>query len=391
MAEAVVTTARQLTVAHAMRAYLLPTETFIYNQISSLKRYRPVVVAQQRRTNGAFPLADGAISQELISPGLARIELTAYRFGRVALPSGIRALADYMARSDVRILHYHYLTDARYLIALKRRHDVPAVVSGYGYDVASFPKRGRGLGRRYLQPIFGPIDLFLAMSEDMRQDMLSAGIPEEKIVVHYYGTDTRRFRYPERTYVGDHRPRILYVGALLERKGPHLVLEALRRIQGDVPLDWELTFVGDGPLRPQLEETVARLGWSERVTFTGHVSYLDERLIDFYRRADVFMHPSVTFRNVKEGIPGTVVEAMASGLPVVSSLHAGIPAVIDSGVHGLLAEEKDVEELAAHVRLLLENPDLRQRLGSAAAQRASEELDLTARTKHLELIYDRLS
>lgn len=382
---------RKPTVAHAMRAYLLPTETFIYNQISSLQRYHPVVVAHQRRTNTPFPLADGAISQELLKPREAGVERFAYRYGRVALRGGNRALVDFMADQGVEILHYHYLTDARFLVSLKRQFDVPAIVSCYGYDVASFPERWGGMGRRYLQSTFETMDLFLAMSDDMKTDMLSIGVPEDRIHVHYHGVDTTRFRFPERSYAATDRTQILYVGALLERKGPHLVIEALRRIEGESPLDWELTFVGDGTLRHRLEETVETLGWSQRVNFVGHVNHLDDHLIDFYRRADVFMHPSVKFKNVKEGIPGTIVEAMASGLPVISSYHAGIPAVIDSGVHGLLADEHDVNQLAVHLRSLIEKPELRQRLGTAAAVRAISELDLHARTEQLELIYSRFS
>jgi hypothetical protein len=82
-----------------------------------------------------------------------------------------------------------------------------------------------------------------------------------------------------------------------------------------------------------------------------------------FHEADIFVHPSVTTRGVKEGIPGTVVEAMASGLPVVASRHGGIPAVIESGRHGLLVDEGDVDQLADALQALLEDASHRERLG----------------------------
>src|SRR5215213_2363106 len=114
-----------------MRAYLARTETFVHNQITTLRRHRPIVIAHHRRPDTDAPLAEGAIAYE-----------------KVALPSGVAALASYVREQDARLLHYHYLTDARFLLGVKRRTDLPAIVSGYGYDVSWFPRQWHGLGRR---------------------------------------------------------------------------------------------------------------------------------------------------------------------------------------------------------------------------------------------------
>jgi colanic acid/amylovoran biosynthesis glycosyltransferase len=380
--------AERPTVAHAMRAYLARTETFVDNQMSTLARYRPVVVAHHRRRPADFPLSEGAIARERLPRPLAALDRLAYRAARLPLPQGIAELARYVAEQDARLVHYHYLTDARFLLGLHKRVGLPSIVSAYGYDVSSFPRAAGGLGLRYLRPIFDRLDCFLAMTHDMRGDMIALGCPQEKIRVHYSGSDTRRFRWSERPYERDGPLDILCCGRLHEAKGQHLVLAALRRVERRGRDDFRVTIVGDGPARPRLEQLVAEYGWAGRVTFVGHVPYGSDALVEHFHSADLFAHPSITVGGLKEGIPGTIVEAMACGLPVVATYHAGIPAVIDPGVHGLLVHEHDGDALANALDALLTDPALRRRLGVAAAERAAVELDLSTRTIELERLYD---
>ncbi len=378
------------TVGHVMRAYLANSETFVRNQITALRRYRPVVAAHHRRPGTHFPLDEGVIAQEHLSAPAARLQQLAYRSARVALPPAIGNLAHYLREQDACLLHYHFLTDARFLLGVKRRTGLPAIASAYGYDVASFPRQWGGLGRYYLRPLFDQLDGFLAMSEDMRRDLLVLGCPEHKITVHYHGSDTHRFRHPQRIYDKDGPLVILCCARLSPGKGQHLVLQALRRVQRRGRHDFRVVLVGEGPMHAELERLTAEYSWSERVTFAGHVPYTSDALVEHYRRADIFALPSITRTDGgKEGIPGTIVEAMASGLPVIGSYLGGIPAVIESGRHGLLVPEQDIDALATALEALLTDAALRERLGRAAADRATRELDLHDRTIELERIYDR--
>jgi len=113
-------------------------------------------------------------------------------------------------------------------------------------------------------------------------------------------------------------------------------------------------------------------------------------LVEQYRQADIFALPSITIRGDKEGIPGTIIEAMAAGLPVVSTYHAGIPEVIEHDQDGLLVEEGDLEGLSLALGKLIENRALRERLGRAAVQTAIACCGLQSRTPELERIYTRL-
>lgn len=378
------------TVGFAMRAHLARTETFVHNQLTALRRHRPVVLAHHRRPESDVPLGDGATAAQLLPRPLAALDALTYRVARVPLPQAATALARYALEQDVRLLHFHFLTDARFLLALQRRTGLPSIVSGYGYDVSSFPRAARGLGLRYLRPIFDSMDLFLAMSEDMRRDLVAIGCPEHKVRVHYHGSDTRRFRWPQRRYAHSGPLNVLHCGRLHEVKGQHLLLEALRLLEGRGNREFRVTFVGDGPLRPRLEAMVRAYGWGPRVTFAGHVTYGEDALVEHFRQADVFAHPSITLGGRKEGIPGTIVEAMACGLPVVATRHAGIPAVIESERDGLLVAERDVAALADALERLLTDAGLRRDLGVPAARKAELELDLHAHAVELERLYDEL-
>jgi colanic acid/amylovoran biosynthesis glycosyltransferase len=378
------------TVGHVMRAYLANSETFVRNQITALRRYRPVVAAHHRRPGTQFPLDEGVIAQDRLSPPVARLQVLAYRAARTALPPATSTLARYLREQDARLLHYHFLTDARFLLGVKARAGLPAIASAYGYDVASFPRAWGGLGRLYLRPLFARLDGFLVMSEDMRQDLLDLGCPDAKITVHYHGSDTKRFRHPERVYGKDGPLVVLCVARLSHGKGQHLLLQALRRVERRGRDDFRVVIVGEGPMRSELERLAAEYSWRERVTFAGHVPYTSDALVAHYRRADIFALASITRTDGgKEGIPGTIVEAMASGLPVIGSDLGGIPAVIEPGQHGLLVPEQNVDALASALEALLVDAALRQRLGTAAADRAARELDLDDRTVELERIYDR--
>ena len=376
--------------AHLVRTYLPPTQTFVANQIAQLRRYRGVVVCHHR-TSSEYSFADGVAAHEEIGAFLRPLDAATDRFARTPIPACLRAMQRFVADQDAAVLHVHFLVNARTYRPLVRDPSRPTVVSAYGYDVSGFPRRLGGLGRRYLAPIFGDADCFLAMTADMRDDLIALGCPEDKIRVHYHGIDSRRFRSPGPSL----RHRHALDGRLRRpprtREGPTppaggLSPRHLRRNGSDS----RLVLVGEGPMRPLLEASIERLGLQDRVRLVGHVSHGSEGLLDHYRDADIFCLPSETARGHKEGIPGTLVEAMASGLPVVSTRHAGIPSVV-SEREGILVDEGDVLGLEEALSRLSGDESLRRQLGAAGAERAAAEFDLAPATAALEEIYDELT
>jgi colanic acid/amylovoran biosynthesis glycosyltransferase len=376
-------------VVHVTRAYLQPTETFIHNQLSNLHRYDAVVVCHHRG-RGRFPIGPDLIAGETRVRAARLIDTVGDRILRSPLPGTMRTMGRFIERRHAAILHFHYLVNARSYLALKQRTGIPAVVSAYGYDVSAFPRRFAGLGGSYLAPIFSRCECFLAMSDAMRRDLVEIGCPEDRIRVHYHGVDTRRFACPERSYASRPKLTVLSCGRLIPTKGHVQLVEALAVVRRRCPVPFRAIVVGEGPLRQRLEQTIARLRLTDVVELHGHIPHNATALVDQYRGADVFALPCVRTRGQTEGIPGAIVEAMAAGLPIVTTPHGGIPEVVADTCEGLLVAERDPGQLADALERLFVDEALRRELGTAGAARARRELDIAPATDALERIYDGL-
>ena len=380
-------------VAQVTRGYLPRTETFIANQINNLPTSQPIVVAHHL-VAGLDAGRTGVITPDRVAGTAARlVDSWTYRLGRTMGPGIAARLARSIKRNNAALLHFHFLTDARFMLDLKRKTGLPALASAYGYDVSTFPRRFLGLGRLYLQPVFAEMDLVVAMTAIMRRDLLALGCPEHKITVHYHGIDTARFSFPDRAYEDKEVVEILACGRLTPGKGPDLTLRALRHAEqnGMLARRFRITFVGAGPMRAALEQQVTEYGWGSRVAFTGFIDHRSPLLVNAYHNADLFTLPCVTVGATKEGLPGTLAEAMAAGLPVVSSRHGGIVELIAPGANGLLVAEGDVVGLAAALAAVINSSALRRELGVAAASYAARNLDVHRSALRLEELYSILA
>jgi len=228
--------------------------------------------------------------------------------------------------------------------------------------------------RRYLQAARGLRRLLVA-SNHMRDELLHNGFPEAQVVRVPLPGLRGEGRPPQSVPALPERPGVLFVGRLVEQKGPELLLAALAQV--GVPC--EARFVGEGPLRPLLEEKARGLG--VRATFSGWLE--GEALLRAYAEASVVAVPSVW--NEPFGLVG--LEAMASGKPVVAFARGGIPDWLEHEVTGLLVPPKDVSALAAALRRLLQDRPLARRLGEAGRRRAHERFSMTQHIQRLLDIY----
>lgn len=192
------------------------------------------------------------------------------------------------------------------------------------------------------------------------------------------GIDVKRFRPGSggRDKNGD-MPRIIHVGRLSPEKRQDLLLEALAGLieeAGDV----ELWLVGDGSCREALERQAADLGVREHCVFWGERDDVPRLM----RRCDIYAQPSD-----REGLPLTVLEAMASGLPVVATSIGGMPEVVEQGRTGYLIEAGSSDQLRGALARLLDNPDEGERMGGNARERAVQDYSEEAMVRQYEQLY----
>lgn len=295
---------------------------------------------------------------------------------------------EYINFNDISIIHFHYGSDATIYKNLIKILKVPFVVSFYGYDYTSFPKLYLGLGKILLNHIvFKYSNYILAMSPDMKNELIKLGCNENKILVHYFGNETNIFCNKNRIYNKTKKMKLLIVANLTEKKGHLFLLKALVKLK-NINCEFYLTIVGEGILENKIKQFVSENNLSENVEYKKNIPYGTQEMINEYLNADIYVQPSITSKNNdKEGIPGAMIEAMASGLPIVSTYHAGIPYIIKDNETGLLVNEWDINHLCDNIFNLITNSKLRERLGMAGQEYVLNELDINIKIKELENIY----
>ena len=218
----------------------------------------------------------------------------------------------------------------------------------------------------------------VALNEEVRSSICREyALPPSAVPVVGNGIDLDAFRGPQRRGLRGAGARLLCVARLAPAKNHALLLQtvALLRESGR---DVSLTLVGDGPLRGRLEELARELGISERVRFAGRRTDTPA----FYRDCDLFV-----LLSDYEGMPMSIIEAMASGLPVVATRAGGVGELVDDGVSGALVEA-DAAAAAEAIAAICDDPALYARL-SAGAVRTSSRYSATAMMEKYVGLYDR--
>jgi colanic acid/amylovoran biosynthesis glycosyltransferase len=202
-----------------------------------------------------------------------------------------------------------------------------------------------------------------------------------KLKVVHCGVDTETLR--PRTAVDGESPRpiaILCVGRLVPLKGQLLLIEAVAELIADGH-DLRVELVGDGPMRSQLERAAKELGIERCVELTGALAHPE--VLERVRRADVFCLPSFA-----EGVPVVLMEAMALGVPVLTTRVMGIPELVEDGISGLVVAPGSRDELVAGLRRLIDDGPMREALGAAARQRVVAEFALSRSAVQLRTILE---
>ncbi|TLU71741.1 glycosyltransferase [Lichenicoccus roseus] len=360
-----------------------PSEPFITQQARLLRRHAPFYVGRLRF--GDAPA--GATSVALQDRGLPGA------WPLIGWQMLTRDPAPYLRLIGDRrpaLIHAHFGIDGVYALPIAQRLHVPLVTTFHGYDAtlstaalltspawANYPLFRRRLAARG--------DLFLCVSHFIRDRVLAMGFPAERTLLHYTGVDCRAFPLRD---PAEATPVILHVARLVEMKGTRYLIEAFAGLAARHP-ELRLVIVGDGPLRPALTAMSVRLGLADRISFLGARPHAE--IAGWMRRAMMLVLPSInTGTGRVEGLGMVLLEAAATGVPVVATDVGGIPEGAEDGVTGILTPERDPAALFRAMLALAGDAAMRARMGQAGRNLVERRFDIVRQNHALELHYDRV-
>ncbi len=384
-------------IAIYVQHYLAPSMTFIYRQIKAAQQYyNPLVICSDTLENtDKFPV-EHLYHKKRNFLRLKKSSLYQNRiFGYHRLLSTNPRLSlqqkkfftDILKNQKAKLVHAHFGPSGIEILSTVKQAKIPLVVTFHGYDASALLQFESYRTKLKKLSEYARI---IAVSDLMKEELVSAGVPASKIKVVRIGIPVRFFDFIDRKPVSEKIKngeviKFLQVSNLIEKKGHIYTITAFSNFSKEYP-NSVLTIAGEGPLREELETRSRELNILDKVEFKGRV---DQNTVkNLMNESDVFLHHSVIARNGdKEGIPNVIMEAMATGLPVISTYHAGIPELITHQSDGYLVNEKDIN---AYTNTLISLRDMPARIGQNARKKILEKYNLDVETMKLFYIYNEM-
>jgi len=238
----------------------------------------------------------------------------------------------------------------------------PIATIFHGADVS---RTVRHYGPHVYDFLFAHGDLFLPISDYWKKTLINMGCPENKILVHKMGIDRALIHYSARRIPDNNLIQLVSVARLVEKKGMEFSLRAFARVQRELKSSSVIyNIIGDGPQKSKLKQLASDLNLSDKVVFHGWQDR--DETVTILAKSHILLAPRITATDGdQEGIPVSIMEAMATGVPVISTLHSGIPELVRDGVNGFLVPELDAILLAKKLLWLVENPSTWEAFGRA--------------------------
>lgn len=374
------------TIAVYQPNFLSVSMTFIYRQLLGVAdEFFPIVLTKKLANENLFPyphiyVAGPSVLEDVYSRFLRR---AAGHFGTMS-----RRGRDYCARvlveNDARLVHAHFGSSGIEILPVAKSEGLPLLVTFHGADASKFLESRSYVSK--LRELFAYAHI-IAVSKRMADELVALGADEKRTFALYIGAPLEDFAFVDRKPVMAKKAdgetiHFLQVANFIEKKGHAYTLRAFRDFSHFYP-NCDLTLAGDGRLRSSMEQLCRELEITDRVRFVGAVA--KPEVIRLMNSADVFLHHSVTAKDGNmEGIPTVLMEAMATGLIVFSTFHAGIPELINDGVSGFLVNERDVAGYSEKLIHCLEHSET---VGQSARETVSERFDLRKQNEKLKGVY----
>lgn len=352
-------------VASVCGTFLKPEMQSIYRQVVGLKRFRTIVFTEEHKNAGQFPFEPVEVMTKLLRPkprGNFALRFW-YKYVVKQWPPPVRIEKDVkpyypfdlLPRLDEHqpdLIHVYYGHKAVTYRNILLKTKIPYVVSFHGVDVAHFAKGDR---TEEFESVLDRARIVLARSQSLLDELAKLGVPREKLRLNrtpipLEGIDAKIRQVPE-----DGAWRLVQACRLIPKKGILTAIEALKPVVERWP-NLKYILCGTGPQEEEIREAARKAGLAQNVELRGWME--QDELRKEFEKAHVFLHPSeLTASSDQEGVPNSMLEAMATGLPVVATLHGGIPEAVENGKDGVLVPEKSPSELGKAITDLLNSPN----------------------------------
>ncbi|MDP6642292.1 MAG: glycosyltransferase [Candidatus Nanoarchaeia archaeon] len=382
-------------VLHLMDTYLPIPNTFIYNQVKHLKEYNGLFLVNKVENLNNFPYDRSKIkrfpflflkNQFYFINNYKRellFNITFAPFNRIMNSYVLKDLKKWISKNEVFLLHADFGTNAIAFQNFKKKLNLPLITYFYGYDVSVIQRNRPG----FYNKLFKNGDLFLTESEFLASKLREMGCPNNKLEVLRFGIDLTKFKFKVKKK--SKKIKILSVGRLVEKKGMEYAIKAFS-IAFKKHKNIEFRIIGEGPLRKRLEFIIKQNNLNGNVKLLG--AQPSSRVVKEMLECHIFMMPSITSKEGDTEGQGVVfLEAQASGMPILSTYHNGIPEAVIHKKSGLLCNEKDYEKLGENLIYLIENPKEWIKMGKFGRKNVEKNFEIKKQTIELEKIYSRFN
>lgn len=279
-------------------------------------------------------------------------------------------------RTKPDIIHAHFGPPGVLIAPVAASTQTPLAITFYGNDVSGLAKK-TFWKKKYLDT-FRLANLLVGISNHVCSRLSSLGAPRKKVRCWHLGVDISRFDYTraDKSFDGK-QVHCVHIGRLVEKKSPIDLVESFNNALEKLPhnVELSLTIAGDGPLRNKVERSIQFLGIEDRVSILGAIPH--SKVSELLREANLYtQHCKTAPDGDQEGLGVSFIEASATGLPIVSTRHNGLPDVILDGQTGILVEEGDVEAMGDAIAFLAERPSEWVKMGEAGRRHVEETFDL---------------
>ena len=360
-------------VLHYKTNFLNKSETFIQRLTENHQNYTAAAFCYRKKElAGSIPVFESP------KKGFESIKNSAAFHANLPLPFYRKIVSE----QKPNIIHAHFGYDAYKMVKIARAENIPLVTSFYGSDVSRLPSE-LFWEKRY-NKLAESGAYFIAASDFMKHQLTELGFPQEKIGTVRFGLHPEEFSFESKK---PNQNNIMMVGRLVEKKGFEYAIRAVAQLKNH-GFEPDVNIYGDGPLMNGLKQLASDLNLDDQIHFHGFLP--NNKISLAHQKHSIILAPSVTASDGDmEGLPNTILEAMASGTVVVATKHAAIPEAIHHKETGFLAKESDINELSGILIQIFQGRFDLEQIRKKARITIEQQYTIKKMVSDTEQIYDR--